>query len=333
MYNIGILSFPFADNYGAVLQSYALKRFLEKKGFSVSLIDYKPIYMVPIRTRIRQVVKQNKQEKKFNAFRDSYLNISRKKKFELVIVGSDQVWNPEIIECDYRWIEPPCMYNKIMAYAASIGKDYLTKNESLFFENEKSKLLTYNAISVRETAGRKLLNNIGINSKVVCDPTLLLIDDIQEYNRLADCSNINLEKDYILVYMLEISDNIKMIIDGLKNETGYCLVAIHPMNECLYNVDEFIYDAGPEDFLNILRKAKIVITNSFHGLAFSLIYKKDVISIEHRTLGSRQQQIYSLFDEGIEKLGESIVRINGNIDATELVEFVEMSKSFINDNI
>ncbi len=333
MKKIGILTFAFADNYGAVLQSYALKRYIESKGYQVSIIDYRPRKMYSIRTRIRKIFYNNMQENKFKAFRKKYLNISLKNNYDIVVVGSDQVWNPEIICFDKNWFEPRCQYNKIIAYAVSVGKERLSIREREFFLNNKERLNNYCAIGVRETSAKKLLETMDIKATVVCDPTFLLMNKIGEYDKIAKSSLINIQDEYILVYALEPSQKMDNILKKIKNRYAYNTIAIHPMNVCYCEVDNFVQNAGPEDFLKLVKNAKMVVTNSFHGLAFSLIYGKETISITHTLLGARQKQIYQLLDIGAEYLEEDVLRIRNNAEKANIKEMIFASERFIKKNI
>ncbi len=333
MKKIGILTFAFADNYGAVLQCYALKRYIEDKGYQVSIIDYRPRKMYSIHTRIRKIFLNNTQEKKFKAFRKKYLNISFRKKYDIVVVGSDQVWNPEIICFDKNWIEPSYQYNKIIAYAVSVGKEKLSTKERDFFLNNKDMLNNYCAIGVRETTAKELLETMDIKSTVVCDPTFLLMNRSEEYDKIAKSSLINIQDEYILVYALEASQKINDIIRELKTKYVYNIIAIHPMNVCYCKVDKFVQNAGPEDFVNLVKNAKMIVTNSFHGLAFSLIYGKETISITHTLLGARQKQIYQLLEIDTEYLDEDVLRIRSNACKESIKERILASEKFIEKNI
>ena len=331
--HIGILTFYFADNYGAVLQCYALQKYIQSKGHDVYVIPYKPFKMIPMKARVRSFFFHNVQEKKFINFRERYLNIKKLKKYDLVIVGSDQVWNPDIIFCDKHWINPKCEYDEIIAYAVSFGKSFFSLKDKKFFLNNRKNLERYKKIGVREKEGMDLLKEFEINSEVVCDPTLLLLDNVIAYDEIAKFSEYDIGFEYVLVYALEKSEELNRIITKIKNSSDIIIIAIHPMNVNYCNVDQFIYDAGPSEFLDLIKNANMVITNSFHGLVFSLIYHKKVISITSEKLGTRQKQLYEWKGQDIRRIGKNSVEISADVELNHVRNMVLKSETYIMKNV
>lgn len=334
MKKIGILTFSFADNYGAVLQCFALKKYIEKNnGSIVRVIKYMPRDMVPIRLRIRKLLMRNEQQQKFDEFRKNYFDYKKNDSFDVVIVGSDQVWNPEIISFNPAWIDPDISTKKLIAYGASVGKRILSKEELSFFEDNILGLKKYSAIGMRENDGKKMLDELGINASVVCDPTFLLMDDIEEYNMLSKKSKMKISNKFILVYVLEKSDSIDKAIMEVKGNTHLDVVSIHPMN-CKYAMNDlFIENAGPEDFLWLVKNCELVITNSFHGLAFSMIYGKKTITVNHSSKSSRQKQLLEMLGEDVKIISDDTFEIKAGDKFERLRLSINASQSFINENI
>lgn len=273
---VGIITFHWATNYGAVLQSYALCRYLSELGNDVRIIDYYPskykksfvnafltkhLHLIPGR------LKEISKEKQIESFRSAHLNrtqyFSSGKKlknfdFDCYICGSDQIWNESFLqygECgmasSYFLDFAPA--DKIIAsYAASFGT---VRYSERLKPHIKKCLDRFDFISVRENTAVNILIDIGIEAcRVVPDPTLLL--DKSDYEKLL-LSN-GKENKYNFVYMLHrrLSDaeNVMKALD--ENENIVC------------------DNIGIEEWLTNIYYAEHVITNSFHGVVFSIIFEK-----------------------------------------------------------
>lgn len=327
MKKIGILTFFYADNYGALLQCYALSKFCEKNDYEVKVIDYHSKLMFTWKYRLKRRIAKSKQNKKFDLNREKFFQIGNIKEFyDIVIVGSDQVWNPSIINGDVYWIEPKLCYKKLISYAASLGKNELTANEETFLENCNFNL--YNWISVRETTGQRLLGKTGIKSDVVCDPTLLFYNEPQIYSDIV--KNSRLEKNnYIYVYSLEKSDKVDEISRALAKHTGCKIISSHPANSRMQYCDEFIENSDICDFLYLIKNATMVVTNSFHGLAFALIFRKEVFAICHTVLGSRQTDLIEMSGLKYDNLNNGVYHILSYENDNKLRNYIKKSKQLL----
>lgn len=324
MSKIGILTFFDADNYGALLQCYALSEFCKINGYDVEVINYHSKQMFSWKHRLKRMVAKSLQNKRFDLNRRTFFEIgSTKDNYETLIVGSDQVWNPSIIKGDKNWIEPKIKYNKIISYAASLGKGKLDDNEKTFLLGCNFNI--YDWVSVREKTGQKLLEEIGVHSEVVCDPTLLFYDAPDAYNNLVDKSNLD-SNNYIFVYSLEKSDKIDEISKTLSKKYGYNILSAHPANCKTQYCNEFIMDSDICDFLYLIKNAKMIITNSFHGLAFSYIYKKDVFAVCHTSLSSRQTDLIENSGIEYEMLDSSVFHINNYSNDQDMKKYTEKSR-------
>lgn len=221
----------------------------------------------------------------------------------IFLTGSDQVWNPDWHKGAYYLDFVPKSVPKI-AYAASIGKDELTK-EQIEYAIPKIKRLDF--ISVREQEAKDLLAPyIDKKIKVVLDPTLLLTQ--KEWNTIAVMPKI--EDPYIFVYLLgnnmEHRTNIKQIGKRLNLKIVF-LPHIHfqyePADENFADID--LYDVGPAEFVGLIKNAEMVITDSFHGCVFSIIYHKKFWALKrHKDTekGNMNSRLYTLFSNlGLEE--------------------------------
>jgi hypothetical protein len=329
IYKIGILTFHCADNYGAVLQAFALQSVIEALGVKAEIIDYRPEKLIET-YRIKKPDKFNfinygkyiavkslfskkfeKRVKLYDEFRNNYLKLSKSRYFksleieknppeyDIYIVGSDQVWNPKHIE-QYghayllNFVQKK---TKRISYAASVVEripDYLI---NIYKEN----LNKFDSISVREKSSKNILKEIiDKHISVVVDPVLLIEksrwdDLIKGVKKSAD--------DYIFVYDLVKDELIYKTANYLSLKTHLPVITFsYNFYKNLYsNYIGSIYFKGPEDFIWCIKNAKFVLTNSYHGFIFSLIYEKPFIVLPHPTRGSRMR--YLLDELGIpEKL-------------------------------
>ena len=327
---VGILTFHFADNYGAVLQCLALAEACKAHTDEVCVIDYVPKQMIPVKSRVKRFLLKNEIQKKFDEFKKSYFRtMSVRESCDLIIVGSDQVWNPQINECDPFWILPDMKFKRISSYAASIGKDKLKEAEAAYLSENRDGFEKYDVVTIREASGQKILRDLQVSSELVCDPTLLFYDKTGMYEELCVQSEVSITEQYILVYALEYSEKIDRIARKLKQKTGFKVVAIHPMNDKLQECDEFIKNAGVCEFVALVKNAEYVLTNSFHGLAFSYIFRKKVYCFHHSSLSSRQAELIAKSEFVTEQTEEGICYIDGAQRTAALNKFVSDSEEIL----
>lgn len=319
---IGIVTFHFVPNSGAVLQCWALQETLKKLGHSVEVINYQPDYHTkrysPFKNPVvesggslitfirvlyynRNAITRKKRLASYKSFckilncteiiKDldciNNINITT---FDAIICGSDQIWNQYITNGDFD----PCYFAKIpgftgrkVAYAASIGETDLNKNK----ETLKELINDFHAISLREeNDSKKLENVISRNVNTVPDPTILLPS--QEYESLM--ANISLKEEYILVYGF---GNEKLFIDTLAsviNKYKCTVINISPYKLPKSIKNTWIKEVDPAHFLAYIYNAKFVITNSFHCTVFSILFHKEFCTVRHK---SRNSRIENLLDK------------------------------------
>ena len=187
-----------------------------------------------------------------------------------VVVGSDQLWRPSNIAGCYFTLEfVPDNVDKI-ALATSFGVSELPKG---LHEHACTYLNRINSISVREDSGKKLVKELtGRDIPVVCDPTMLL--DAQQW-MCIQAEKPFLGEDYILMYFMGENPQHREFVKKLRTETGYKIVGL--MHGATYvasdegMADMEPYDVGPSEFINLIRNAKVVCTDSFHGTVFSIL--------------------------------------------------------------
>lgn len=278
-------------NYGAILQAYALQKKLDKLGVQNEILNYKSLRVertyyrsFKLCTSWKQKIlyclnhRSRKRYKKFDDFVNEYLKVSKEYKreelaitndeYDLFITGSDQVWNLNIHQGDTSYmLDFVSDSSKKGSYAASFGYSSVP---------EQYKKITYEYLSkinyflLREETGKNILNDLNINksAQVVLDPTLLL--DKEDYQKIVTPMN----EDYILVYDLINSEELKSFAKELSKKEHLkikCINVSRKKEKGMYNE----YFAGPKEFLSLIANAKYIVTSSYHGIIFSMIFEKN----------------------------------------------------------
>lgn len=306
-----ILTFHCVPNYGAVLQAYGLQEVLKKLFTDVEIIDYRPdnltkeyrcINTYSLASIISSLVSLKlfkRKKKKFSTFENEYMNkteIKSKRRIsfnnyetDILFLGSDQIWNPEITKgfdsAFFGYIGTQKI--KAVSYAASIGKGNYSKKEK---EELNSLLKRVSTISVREEEARIIMKqNFNLDAKVVVDPTVLAGRECFEL--LADDFDYN---DYLLFYSLNGSIEAIQMAEKVARYFDYEEIELSGRRKSLIpKKHKVIYDAGPKDFISLIKNCKYVVTDSFHGTVFAILFHKPFISIPHKTRGGRLKTLLS----------------------------------------
>jgi len=305
----GVITFHSAHNFGATLQTWALQKVLKNYHIEASVINYHPSIIDDLYNPLKGKYGFKKEvarvKLKFNNPRslERYQNYTKfiKKNLNLLgdyktyeeleeakldldayIVGSDQVWNSEHIDgfdpaYFLDFVKPG---NIKISYAASIGKDYILP---VYHERIKSSLESFTSISVREKSAKSPVKVLAKKEvDVVLDPTLLLSKE--EYEEIKTMPDI--KGKYIFVYMMEKNPEVIAFANRISMATGLPIVQRRP-NKIFKNELASCYTSAPGDFLGLIENAEFVITNSFHGTVFSIIYETPFVSMLHSNTGSR----------------------------------------------
>lgn len=302
---IGILTFHRAENFGAALQVYALSEFLKSIGHNPQIVDYRcpaiehqydvlsPYILFSRKNifnaislyfkRIRQANSRYLKKKVFKDFRYKFLNISKPYNdiiedlgYDAYIAGSDQIWNPGITGGfnNYYFLNFPMNPNvKRISYAASSEKvnSYMLSN---FKDQVSSCLNKFDAISVREETFMNELQKYTTKPISTClDPTFLVSSN--KYRELATLPQM---RNYILVYHLFSSETSYQLAKKISDITGKQIVEVFATGITKYgNTNHIKIDTfDPCMLLGLIINADTIITTSFHGLALSLIFRKDI---------------------------------------------------------
>lgn len=290
---IGILTFHYGSNYGGVLQSYALQHAIIKMGYSdVSIINcipkkwywfligiplnfsYDAFYKAWLKIRYGYCCRKN-----FDNFRKKYLNctefVSEKQlpfianKYDVIICGSDQIWNPsQHIHRIYFLNWDPGYVGRRIAYAPCCAKNVvLSENKTIL----QKALLSYDFISVRNIETQHFVRDlISKEVPIVPDPTILI--DFEPLIRESTPFNY----PYVLTYILgkDINGTNSNAIQKIREAYSGCrIIAVVIANsnpvDCFW-ADTILYDVSPVEWLNLIYHATLLFTDSFHGVLFSM---------------------------------------------------------------
>ncbi len=349
-------------NYGASLQAYALMKYLKSNtSAEVEIIDYKPEYLSRhyylwnikpkykknLITKViyyclklpgRLAKRFSARKRNFDSFKKRYLTVTSKRYSsnaelgqlqdgDLYFAGSDQIWNPILENGNDSafFLDFVKDKNKKFAYSASFSVEELTKEQ----ENKmKVWLAEFNRISVRENSALDILSRMGIaGACCTVDPVFLL--DKGEWGSV--CSSKRFKEKYIFVYDFDKSQTIKnnvleyarknnlKIYSGLKSEYA----------------DKSFEDIGPLQFISLIRNAELVVSNSFHATAFSIIFHKSFYVFEREWAINTRMRDLIIFAGGgtenriVKELPRAEEKINWEVTEKNMRSWIEKSKKYI----
>lgn len=288
-YDVGVTGWWYNENYGGTMTYYALNRVLQSMGRSVLMIarcTNDPNY-------------RHKEDSVPFRFAKKYYNISKNYTHGTIgelndmcdtfISGSDQLFNPVL----WQWSGPQYFLNyagndkRIISYASSFGNE--------FYDNKglkvpmKNWLDRFDAISVREDYGVDICKDVfGIKAKHVLDPVFLC--DVAEYEKLADSSPLTKKNDYMLSFFLDPDEAKRQCILDLSEKLGLPYVNLLNADHVESNIEKLHLDntfpsCDIEDWVFRYKNADFVITDSFHGTCFAIIFRKKFISVANHGRG------------------------------------------------
>lgn len=352
---IALITFHNALNYGAYLQTYALQEYLCSIGHTVEIIDFQPIYKfkgrfhkIPVLSLLSKFISKYRLKTRKNNFYKGFpinklLKLSKRynsleeldhfpPEADVYLCGSDQIWNPICVQnC------PPNTMNayflnfgpqKVLrvAYSVSFGTN-LIKTEWL--ESNLNKIKNFDFISLREPTYQNKLKEYQINTYWTCDPTLLYSQVF--YDKLI-CSNceINLQ-----AFVFDLSGNLS------KNDKD-TLLQMYPESK-FFSFGDGLDFPSIGKWLGLFKFSERIITDSFHGTVFSIIYKKPFLSILNKGVHSAKNvriqsllKIIGLDAHAVETISQDKLLLlqNNAVDwdsvYNKLSVFIESSKSFLN---
>lgn len=363
---IGLVTCYFHHNYGSMLQAYATEMIMQQMGLPFQTIackapinymqENKFLYIIKKlliadwkmrlgKMKIERAKKENPmfaknweiRNKAFDQFAETFFHVSPycKNREELTkmaenysafLVGSDQLWRTDSVEHGYYTLEWVPDHIRKIAYSTSIGV-----KEVPWFQVEKNKrfMNRFDHIALREQSACDLVYKLtGRKVPVVLDPTLLFTGDqwleIQQQEPLTNGK-------YIFCYLLGDNPLQREFIKTVKEKTGYKIVALQQLDDYIPSDEGFADEApyvGPREFLNYIRNAEFVFTDSFHCSVFSILYKKNFFTFSRFAEGAKQStntridnllHITGLEDRRMtkDKTVDGVINYNGSFDGVD----------------
>jgi len=362
---IGILTFHRADNYGAVLQTYALQKYLQSQGCVVEIINFRPetpkfrlmdwVGRTPQKTFLKwknQIKKKpvsdraQERSKVFAEFRDTHLVMGcsaysshktlRKSppNVDVLVVGSDQIWSPKLVSYkDYPiyWLGFCSNDIKKIAYAGSFGGEY---DDCKYYSGIPKWASSFSSISARERGAVKFLHQMNVKHATWApDPTFLL--DWKSVVKI----NILSKREKIGRFVLNGQNQI------FANDLQTQVLELEGFeNERCFDIDSG--NLSPFNWIKCISSTKFVITDSFHGTVFCMITNTPFITILWQGAGaSRNDRLISLLKEfgleyraissEVEQSFKMILKRDINWDAVNLKknEIRKKGVTFLNESI
>ena len=367
-----------AFNHGAMLQAFALVRYLQSLGHDVAVIDYRPRYMpthkidpgfvydgilsifgvrhlygwykrlqMPSR-RSHYALEQSRRDA-FETFFKRFIPVTQVQytsikqlrrnppEADVYIAGSDQIWNTNMKNGrDDAFYLAFGLPKRKISYAASFATQTLNKRYSCFV---RKRLSRFDAISVREESGLRILESLNCTGVTVVDPVFLLNrkdwDDVLRQDARDDGQG----EDYILTYDFEFNKSfIEPIAIRLAALLKCKIYSVGPINRDY--ADKSVVSCSPLTFLSLVKNARCILSNSFHGTAFSMIFSKDFFVVNRKDgLNARMQDLlnhYGLPERLIDSTVDDVLLLK-NIDYTsvakKMTHDIDMSKSFLQHQI
>lgn len=313
---IGIYTIHACNNFGAMLQAYATARFLNEHGHEAELVNVvtdkaqRDMSYIGPWSSSKGIVRNlyallnptvYKKIDNFRKFRQ-LMPLSKKyysteevvanpPHYDLHLVGSDQVWNVERgMGSSFFFL--PFIHDTVKkaSFASSFGN---IEPAHKYTEELKTLLARFSHISVREADAASFINQeLQIKAAHVLDPTFLL--NAEEWGEIAGNEPL-VKGNYILYYGFDTSKTCGDVISHLKKQMNMPVIGISVSLHSPYKFDKFYQEAGPVEFLNLIKYARLVLTSSFHGMALSINFRKDFVVLRHGTRMSRMESLLNDF--------------------------------------
>jgi len=330
MKRIGIVTWFKGQNYGQLLQAYALQTVVRDLGYTSELVNYsrhtgegtisaKLLSMMKrllnrtitfsmifksLENQLYQLYIKRcfDRYRIFKTFEDKYLRVGQavtnlsqcNTLYDGFICGSDQIWAPYAFD-GYYFLSFEAEPERKTAYAPSFGfsslPENITKQATTFISNIRN-------VSIREEAGAKLIEGMtGVRPEVVLDPTLLL--EAEQWKKVQ--TKIDIRKPYILCYFLGDNPTHRSIVRKIIRQTGLQAVLLPFVPRDIFQRGFDIKpDVGPSEFLYLLENAELICTDSYHGILLSINFRKPFLVFKRfsdKDPNSQNSRIYHILDK------------------------------------
>lgn len=306
--DFGILNFWWCNDHGAILTAYALQQFMAKAGFSSELLkcwrdydDEKREGGISELFERQNMKSSSKIYRTYNDIFEENNNMQLNNDYVGFITGSDQVFRPEYVPDS--WYLNFVKGKGKMAVAASFGTENFICDEDRF-ERINQSIQEFDYISIREDSGVELCRKIfDVESVHLLDPVFMI--DRAIYERVICTSNLNMKNAYIFCYIRDLNENIESMIESIKAEKKCDIV---------WCTETMLV----EDFLYHISNCKYMITDSYHGLCFSIIFNKNYLCVRNTVRGKAR---FDSLQKMLELNEESFVEENAQSKSIEEIDY------------
>lgn len=339
----------YGDNYGACLQAFALQKVIQNMGHDIEIIRYlqtnrnivgsasklKKIQSLGVSGLLKYVIEHKYIELRKNAyknFRERFLSFNNKEwfrdddladindKYDCFICGSDMIWSEEFSkDWDFFFLKFADK-RKSYSYAPSFGKNSLEDENRTRVKNY---LEQFARVSCRENGGVELIGSLGIQNAIqVLDPTMLLSKD--EWCELIPEKERVIREPYVFAYLFgNETDGRKSFINTVENKIGkvYTLPKFTKKSQNSFPINGI----GPMDYLRLFRDAEFIVTDTFHGLMFSIIFRKPFVVLQRHD-GSQWSKYSDRMTSTLEMFGLADRYIDDNFKQIEIFKELDYSK-------
>ena len=354
---IGILTFHSAHNYGAILQAYGLQEYLKSQGYDTYMVDFQPDYVINSTKRdgmrmwlsrnpkmcvlrlINYIRYRNIRHARWDGFEEfiknrfhlfPYKEDEDFHSFDAILIGSDQVWSPYHTGGWYQDIMFGVGFKcKSISYAPSCSMDSLTEEQAGYLRRHSDGMT---AISTRERKFKDLLQPLTHKEiSVVVDPTILAGRNV--FEKIA--APIGRTCPYVWVYEIKQHDNVYRIATDLAKQLNADVVEL--TNGMLgYHRKTMKEGASPEEFLGYFKNALCVVTTSFHGTVFSVLFNRPFYMVKQNSpvdirMTFLLEQLH--LEERLIEMGDQVIFSKPDFTYTDkyLAELRKSSEEFIKD--
>lgn len=323
MSKVGIITFHNSYNCGSMLESYAIQQSLLEKGNDVEIINFssagqRELYDVFSKNKsLKDMIKNFliiPAKKRISVNNEKYEEFKRKNfllsedfnemgqlsdsKYDVVVAGSDQIWNITIADYDDAYFLPWVKSAKKVAYAPSFGSKNIMKYSKDVRKYEEF-LNSFDALSIREKNGKKWIKDIcGKDVNVLIDPTLLL--DSSKYDLIIDDS-FKPQGKYIFFYCPSFNRKICRFVKKISDKYNLPVITWSTKSYFYKFVKTFGFKLVPYEtpslYLSLIKNAELVITTSYHGTIFSTIYRKKFITVKNGEMYGDDDRVMTLLNQ------------------------------------
>lgn len=322
MKNIGIITFHNSYNCGSMLETYAMQTIIEKRGGNPRIINFsnegqQNLYSVFSKPKnLKDLIKniliiRARKKVEFNnfsyeKFKNENFKLTEKyskmeeiqENFDVVVAGSDQIWNITIEDGDKAYFLPWVKNAKKVAYAPSFGSKNILKYAQNP-EDYKKMINDFDCVSIREKNGKKWIYELCQKDvKVLLDPTLLL--DRKDYEKIEE-KKYKVDGEYIFFYCPSFNRDISKFVKKISNKYNLKVITWSTKSYYYKLIKNFGFELVPYEspslYLNLIKNARLVITTSYHGTIFSTIYKKDFITVKNDGMYGDDDRVITLLEQ------------------------------------